>query len=86
MQSGSQGDVGGTAEVFEEEESWADYFAGPVPAGLIFDGDLADLRDLVRSRPSSKRQGLDPIAELVFIGLLTYFRGKLVSVNRNAPG
>jgi hypothetical protein len=68
----------GTVEVFEEEEeSWADYCAGPVPARLIFDGDLADLRDLVRSRSSSKRQGLDPIAELVFIGLLAYFEASV---------
>ena len=55
-----------------EEIIWADYFAGAVPAGTIFDLTVQNLRGIA-SVSNSSQQNLNPGAELCLIGLVAYF-------------
>jgi hypothetical protein len=49
-----------------------DHFAGGVPAGAIFLGNLKNLREMAAG--SQRRyEGINPVAEVCLIGLLAYF-------------
>ncbi len=51
---------------------YLDYFSGGVPAGALFSLNVADIRGILRSTPVPG-DGLDPAAEICFIGLVAYF-------------
>lgn len=55
--------------------SWDDYFAGAVPAGLIFDLQVDDMRVVARMSPPQGDLREAPFAELCLIGLVAYFEG-----------
>lgn len=55
--------------------SWDDYFAGAVPAGLIFDLQVDDMRVVARMPPPKGDLRDAPFAELCLIGLVAYFEG-----------
>jgi len=52
-----------------------DYFAGAVPAGVIFDMQVYDMRTVARMRPPAGDLRDTPFAELCLIGLVAYFEG-----------
>ncbi|MDQ1638751.1 MAG: hypothetical protein QOF62_2090 [Pyrinomonadaceae bacterium] len=52
-----------------------DYFAGAVPAGVIFDMQVYDMRSVARMRPPEGDLRDTPFAELCLIGLVAYFEG-----------
>jgi hypothetical protein len=52
-----------------------DYFAGAVPAGVIFDMQVHDMRSVARMRPPASDLRDTPFAELCLIGLVAYFEG-----------
>lgn len=54
------------------ERHWLDYFAGAVPASLIFDGQLEDLRAIVAPLKRD-REIPEPAVEICLIGLIAYF-------------
>jgi hypothetical protein len=54
------------------ERSWADYFSGGVPAGVVFDMSVHDLQEIARQKPDDLLAS-NPRAELCFIGLVAYF-------------
>lgn len=54
---------------------WDDYFAGAVPAGVIFDMQVADMRTVARLGPPAGDLRVEPFAELCLIGLVAYFEG-----------
>ena len=58
----------------ETEQDWSDFFAAAVPAGVIFDMEVVDLRVIAQRLENAEHQ-LDPTAELCFIGLVAYFEG-----------
>jgi hypothetical protein len=49
-----------------------DFFNGGVPAGVIFEGVLDDLRSLNASGPNEAKY-IDRLAEISFVGALSYF-------------
>lgn len=50
-----------------------DYFVAAVPAGTLFKMDLDDLKDMVSSPKKEEASGLNPIAQVCLIGLVSYF-------------
>ena len=52
--------------------TYLDYFMGGVPPGPLFSINLADVEGVLRSA-RIPAHGLDPAAELCFIGLVAYF-------------
>jgi hypothetical protein len=51
---------------------YLDYFGGGVPAGALFSINLENIEGLLQTTPAPT-YGLDPAAEICFIGLIAYF-------------
>lgn len=71
----------------KHEFTFPEYFPGSVPSGLIFAGNVADLRTIVAGSQSKKMP--NPIAEVSLIGLLAHFeafcKGHFASIINICP-
>ena len=54
---------------------WDDYFAGAVPAGVIFDLQVDDMRTVARMGSPDGDLRQETLAEVCLIGLVAYFEG-----------
>lgn len=54
---------------------WLDFYPGGVPAGIIFDMQVADARELAVTLPKEKENLHAAAAEFALIGLVAYFEG-----------
>jgi hypothetical protein len=61
-----------THDAEEDDADWADYFHGAVPPGVIFDGQVDDLRGLAVGT-SPEVMTTSSVVEISLIGLVAYF-------------
>jgi len=57
----------------KKDREYPEYFTGAVPAGLVFWGNLEDIRSILSKPPRPRPGMLDQLSEICFIGLLAYF-------------
>jgi len=61
---------------------YCDYFPGGVPPGVMFKMTLSDLQELLKLTPD--KDGINRAAEILFVGLISYFEGFLKEVFASA--